>query len=451
MCFALQNNNIDNEFISKLIKEQPLNDAFSVKKTEEDATDDIQKVRYLGGEEVKDSNGETVTEEKRSKLPPFSKKEVPLTRKKGEPENVQELSQDIHNYMDKGLSFNEAWEKEMKEYPGTAKNINEFYTALDNLEVDRNKEYQYTNDVINYDEKGKGRKYKLTPKESVERDSLNKLNVYPLLEEQSIFKTPGEEFSFPATRLYQYLVKSKKLDEWQDVMTNFNPSKFIKIYDTLSKSIKEDKDKEFTADEKTDITMLLNETMRGYSKWLDEIKKKEKKSKPETRGSFTTPDGKTTDVKYPTVATLIDKNGNETVIDSKQYQENREKDAINEVIKRAEKANKDKIVQDVKDSEAKEATQPETKTEEEISPAIENEESINAANKAYLASLQEKDAKELEAEREVAEERAKRIMTQLDKATAYEEWLKNPTIISGIFGKSGLSTAKRVGLRRFLP
>ena len=37
-------------------------------------------------------------------------------------------------------------------------------------------------------------------------------------------------------------------------------------------------------------------------------------------------------------------------------------------------------------------------------------------------------------------------MTQLDKATAYEEWLKNPTIISGIFGKSGLSTAKRIGL-----
>ena len=104
----LQNNNIDNEFISKIIKEQPLGDAFSVKKAEEDKTDDIQKVRYLGGEEVKDSNGETITEEKRSIIPPFNKKEVPLTRKKGEPENSQELSQDIHKYMDKGLSFNDA-------------------------------------------------------------------------------------------------------------------------------------------------------------------------------------------------------------------------------------------------------------------------------------------------------------------------------------------------------
>ena len=447
----LQNNNIDNEFISKIIKEQPLGDAFSVKKTEEDKTDeksnDTQKVRYLGGEEVKDSNDETITEEKRSKLPPFSKKEVPLTRKKGEPENAQELSQDIRKEMDSGSSFNEAWEKEMKKYPGTAKNINEFYDLNGNVEY--HKEYPYTNGwhIDNW-----GAESVYTPKEAVEVENLKNLGISSLLDKDSSFIYPNEKVSLPATRLYQYLVKNNALDEWQDVMSHFNPSKFLRTYNTLSKAINEDKDKEFTASEKADIKMLLNETMRGYAKWLDEINKQEEKAKtpkPETRGSFTTPDGKTTEVKYPTVATLIDKNGNETVIDSKQYQENREKDAINEAIKQEEKANQDKIVQAVKDSEAKEKakeeTQPETKAEE-VSPAIENEESINAANKAYLASLQEKDAKELEAEREVAEERAKRIMTQLDKATAYEEWLKNPTIISGIFGKSGLSTAKRIGL-----
>ena len=441
----LQNNNIDNEFISKIIKE-PLGDAFSTKKTEEDKTDDIQKVRYLGGEEVKDSNGETITEEKRSIIPPFSKKEVPLTRKKGEPENAQELSQDIRKEMDSGSSFNEAWEKEMKKYPGTAKNINEFYDLNGNVEY--HKEYPYTNGwhIDNW-----GAESVYTPKEAVEVENLKNLGISSLLNKDSSFIYPNEKGSLPATRLYQYLVKNKALDEWKDVMTNFNPSKFLRTYNTLRKAINEDKDKEFTAEEKYDISKLLNETMVGYSKWLDEVNKKEEKAKtpkPETRGSFTTADGKTTDVKYPTVATLTDKDGNETVIDSKQYQENREKDVINEIIKQAEKANKDKIVQDVKDSEVKEKAQEETQpeTKEEISPAIENEESINAANKAYLASLQEKDAKELEAEREVAEERAKRIMTQLDKATAYEEWLKNPTIISGIFGKSGLSTAKRIGL-----
>lgn len=437
-------NNIDNEFISKIIKE-PLGDAFSVKKAEEDSTNDIQKVRYLGGEEVKDSNGEVVTEEKRSILPPFNKKEVPLIRKKGEPENAQELSQDIRKEMDSGSSFNEAWEKEMKKYPGTAKNINEFYDLNGNVEY--HKEYPYTNGwhIDNW-----GAESVYTPKEAVEVENLKNLGISSLLNKDSSFIYPNEKGSLPATRLYQYLVKNKALDEWKDVMSHFNPSKFLRTYNTLRKAINEDKDKEFTAEEKYDISKLLNETMVGYSKWLDEVNKQEEKAKtpkPETRGSFTTADGKTTDVKYPTVATLIDKNGNETVIDSKQYQENREKDAINEAIKQAEKANQDKIVQAVKDSEAKETeTQPETKATEEISPAIENDESIDAANKAYLASLQEKDAKELEAEREVAEERAKRIMTQLDKATAYEEWLKNPTIISGIFGKSGLSTAKRVGL-----
>ena len=443
----LQNNNIDNEFISKIIKEQPLSDAFSVKKTtEEDVPDDIQKVRYLGGEEVKDSNDETITEEKRSKLPPFSKKEVPLTRKKGEPENSQELSQDIHKYMDEGLSFNDAWEKEMKQYPGTAKNINEFYKSRENDEVDNDKEYQYTNDVINYDEKGKGWKSKLSPKESVEVESLNKLGIDSLLRGDdyynATFKLPDEERSLPATKLYQYLVKNEKLDEWKDFMSNPSGS-FTNFKNSLLDEIKNYK--EFRAQEKDDIIKLLNETDNGYSKWLSEFNKQEaakkaeaaekakaaKPAKPETRGSFTTPDGKTTDVKYPTVATLTDKNGNEIVIDSKQYQENREKDA-------EAKAEKEAIKQE----------QPETNEEAktEASPAIENEESINAANKKHLASLQEKDTEELEAERETAKERAKRISDQLEEAEAYDEWLKNPTILSGIFGKSGMDLAKRIGL-----
>ena len=441
----LQNNNIDNEFISKIIKEQPLGDAFSVKKTEEDKPDDIQKVRYLGGEEVKDSNGETITEEKRSKLPPFSKKEVPLKRKYSEPENSQELSQDIHKYMDMGLSFNDAWDWELKQYPGTAKNINEFYKARENDEVDNDKKYQYTNDVINYDEKGKGWKSKLSPKESVEVESLNKLGIDSLLRGDdyynATFKLPDEERSLPATKLYQYLVNNKKLDEWQDFMSNPSGG-FTNFKNSLLDEIKNYK--EFRAQEKDDIITLLNETDNGYSNWLAELNKQEaakkaeaaekaKPAKPETLGSFTTPDGKTTEVKYPTVAILTDKNGNEIVIDSKQYQENREKDAETKA-----KAEKEAIKQEQPE------TQAEAKTE--ASPAIENEESINAANKAYLASLQEKTAEELDAEREVAEERAKRIMTQLDKAAAYEEWLKNPTIISGIFGKSGLSTAKRIGL-----
>ena len=442
----LQNNNIDNEFISKIIKEQPLGDAFSAKKTEEDKPEDIQQVRYLGGEEVKDSNGETVTEEKRSIIPPF-KKEVPLKRKYTEPENAQELSQDIHKYMDMGLSFNDAWDWELKQYPGTAKNINEFYKARENDEVDNDKEYQYTNDVINYDEKGKGWKSKLSPKESVEVESLNKLGIDSLLRGDdyynATFKLPDEERSLPATRLYQYLADNKKLDEWQDFMSNPSGS-FTNFKNSLLDEIKNYK--EFRAQEKDDIIKLLNETDNGYGKWLAEINKQEaakkaeeaekteaaKTPKPETLGSFTTPDGKTTEVKYPTVATLTDKDGNEIVIDSKQYQENREKDA--EAKAKAEK-------------EAIKQEQPETHTEAktEASQAIEDGKSINDDNKKYLASLEKKSAEELDAERKTAEERAKRISNQLEKAEAYDEWLKNPTILSGILNK-GMPWYKKAGL-----
>lgn len=450
----LQNNNIDNEFISKIIKEQPLGDAFSVKKTEEDKIDGIQKVRYQGGEEVKDSNGETITEEKRSIIPPF-KKEVPLKRKKGEPENAQELSQDIHENMDMGLSFDGAWDWELKRYPGTAKNINEYYKARENNDVDNDKEYQYTNDVINYDEKGKGWKSKLSPKESVEIESLNKLGIDSLLRDDdyynATFRLPDEERSLPATKLYQYLADNKKLDKWQDLMTNPRYDSFIEFKKSLLDEIKNAE--EFRAQEKNDIINLLNETDNGYTKWLtalnkqaeedkqeEEAKKAKaaKTPKPETLGSFTTADGKTTDVKYPPVATLTDKDGNETVIDSKQYQENREKDAINEANKQA-----------VKDSEAKEKatnveTQPETK--EETSTAIEDDKSINDANKTFLASLEKKSAEETEAERETAAERAKRISDQLKEKENYEEWLKNPTILTGIFGENGMSLAKKIGL-----
>ena len=448
----LQNNNIDNEFISKIIKEQPLGDAFSVKKTDEDKADGIQKVRYLGGEEVKDSNGETVTEEKRSIIPPF-KKEVPLKRKKGEPENSQELSQDIHKYMDKGLSFNEAWEKEMKEYPGTAKNINEYYKAHENNEVDNDKEYQYTNDVINYDVKGKGWKSKLSPKESVEIESLNKLGIDSLLRGDHYynitFRLPDEKRILPATKLYQYLADNKKLDKWQDLMSNPSGS-FSDFKNSLIDEIKNYK--EFRAQEKNDIINLLNETDNGYTKWLATLNKQAEKDKqqeeakkakaaktpkPETLGSFTTADGKTTDVKYPPVATLTDKNGNEIVIDSKQYQENREKDAETKAA-----AEKEAIKQEQPETKAE--TQPETK-EEETSPTIEDDKSINDDNKKYLASLQEKDAEEAEAERETAAERAKRISDQLEEKEAYDEWLKNPTILSGIFNK-GMPWYKKIGL-----
>ena len=116
--------------------------------------------------------------------------------------------------------------------------------------------------------------------------------------------------------------------------------------------------------------------------------------------------------------------------------------------------------------EAKEEVKP-LKVEEEVKPLKVEEETVptedTATDIGYEATLanltkeqEEKAFKEAEelANREKSREEAEAEEKEIDKAARkaqqnkldYEEWVKNPTLISGIFGKSGLSTARRVGL-----
>ena len=116
--------------------------------------------------------------------------------------------------------------------------------------------------------------------------------------------------------------------------------------------------------------------------------------------------------------------------------------------------------------EAKEGVKP-LKAKEEVKPLKAKEETVptedTATDIGYEATLanltkeqEEKAFKEAEelANREKSREEAEAEEKEIDKAARkaqqnkldYEEWVKNPTLISGIFGKSGLSTARRVGL-----
>lgn len=127
---------------------------------------------------------------------------------------------------------------------------------------------------------------------------------------------------------------------------------------------------------------------------------------------------------------------------------------------------KDKVKEEVKPLKTKE----ETTTTTEKMAATPAEETTTTTEKAaptedtgYEATLanltkeqEEKAFKEAEelANREKSREEAEAEEKEIDKAARkaqqnkldYEEWVKNPTLISGIFGKSGLSTARRVGL-----
>ena len=118
-----------------------------------------------------------------------------------------------------------------------------------------------------------------------------------------------------------------------------------------------------------------------------------------------------------------------------------------------------KVEEEVKPLKVKEEVKPlkvkeETTTTEKTTPT---EDTGYEATLANLTKEQEekafKEAEEL-ANREKSREEAEAEEKEIDKAARkaqqnkldYEEWVKNPTLISGIFGKSGLSTARRVGL-----
>lgn len=125
----------------------------------------------------------------------------------------------------------------------------------------------------------------------------------------------------------------------------------------------------------------------------------------------------------------------------------------------------DEVKEEVKPLKVKEETAPTEKvaatpTEETTTTTEKTAPTEDIGYEAALTSLtkeqEEKAFKEAEelANREKSREEAETEEKEIDKAARkaqqnkldYEEWVKNPTLISGIFGKSGLSTARRVGL-----
>lgn len=124
---------------------------------------------------------------------------------------------------------------------------------------------------------------------------------------------------------------------------------------------------------------------------------------------------------------------------------------------------KDKVKAEVKPVEVKEEVKEETVPTEEVAPTTEETTPTETEDTGYEAALtslkkeqEEKAFSEAEelANREKSRKEAEAEEKEIDKAAReaqqnkldYEEWIKNPTLISGIFGKSGLSTARRAGL-----
>ena len=113
----------------------------------------------------------------------------------------------------------------------------------------------------------------------------------------------------------------------------------------------------------------------------------------------------------------------------------------------------------VKDEKQEKTEAPEdikaipAKTVEEESPTESLEEKAATEKAVQLANYIESDSKNkeevdeknayIEESRKAAEDATQKA---IDGMFEYEDWLKNPSIMTGIFGKSGLSAAMRVGL-----
>ena len=370
---------------------------YSTNEIQKAEDNEIQKaenipVRYEGGETELDRNGQPYKAKVGSVLGKVvsNKESEDIKAKKGEPEDGYEWAQDAaQKIMDTGKTYEEV-EKDL---------ANEYKLSQAQIDDDRSQYYgrrELTNDILS------------------ERYKLDRLNG-------------GEQFdAIGAVRLLRNN-KSNLHQEWLDLhaLKDINSgAEFLRRYTKL-KSVLADMDVYKSAKELKKLGFNSLEAYKGATNYL-----------------VNSLDAWANDV----AGRIL------------------EKDKAKEGVKPL------KVKEGVKPLKVKEETAPtDSATVKETAPtdsatvketAPTEDTTTDISYEATLANLtkeqEEKAFKEAEelANREKSREEAEVEEKEIDKAARkaqqnkldYEEWVKNPTLISGIFGKSGLSTARRVGL-----
>ena len=360
-----------------------------IQKTEDNEMQKAENipVRYEGGETELDKNGQPYKAKPGSALGKVigNKEPEAIKAKKGEPEDGYEWAQDAaQKIMDTGKTYEEV-EKDL---------ANEYKLSQAQIDDDRSQYYgrrELTNDILS------------------ERYKLDRLNG-------------GEQFdTIGAVRLLRNN-KSNLHQEWLDLhaLKDINSgAEFLRRYTNL-KSVLADMDVYKSAKELKKLGFNSLEAYKGATNYL---------------------------------VNSLDTWANDVA--GRML----EKDKAREGVKPL------KAKEEVKPLKVKEETAPTEKvaatpTEETTTTTEKTAPTEDTGYEATLANLtkeqEEKAFKEAEelANREKSREEAEAEEKEIDKAARkaqqnkldYEEWVKNPTLISGIFGKSGLSTARRVGL-----
>ena len=363
---------------------------YSTNEIQKAEDNEIQKaenipVRYEGGETELDRNGQPYKAKVGSVLGKVvsNKESEDIKAKKGEPEDGYEWAQDAaQKIMDTGKTYEEV-EKDL---------ANEYKLSQAQIDDDRSQYYgrrELTNDILS------------------ERYKLDRLNG-------------GEQFdTIGAVRLLRNN-KSNLHQEWLDLhdLKDINSgAEFLRRYTRL-KSVLADMDVYKSAKELKKLGFNSLEAYKGATNYL---------------------------------VNSLDTWANDVA--GRMLEKDKAKEGVKPLKVKEETAPTEKV--------AATPTEETTTTTEKTAPTTEKtaptEDTGYEATLANLTKEQEekafKEAEEL-ANREKSREEAEAEEKEIDKAARkaqqnkldYEEWVKNPTLISGIFGKSGLSTARRVGL-----
>ena len=403
------------------------------------ADENVQLVRFKKGDKAKDKDGNYYSKESRVFLSPLyqsapSTLSTPIEAKEGEPSEGYEWAQDAAQMiLDKGISMDEAEKAMNSKYKladaiikdnkdsamdaGNPESENydkyvQYYEPMENYykaDTVDGKKYLYYKDPRQQTEAILAKRYGLLFDDNPYKDKNSPTNpstAIGLLNKANIKKAWEDWLNDSSARpkhTIKYLIVLKKLNDLRKVRTSkelkklgFNSQEdYNEAVEYLNASLYE-KDKEYT----TAVRLAAEDAVEA-KKDQEEQERQERVAKlnKEPKAPITEP-------------TIEPSSNTETVADNTETNE-QPGDNVSFTVEQA-KLNK------------------EIKTQEE--QAFKEAEEI-AERKLTREESEEE-------ERAIEEVARKARQDQLD----YEEWLKSPSIISGVFGKSGLSVARRFGL-----
>ena len=412
------------------------------------ADENVQLVRFNKGDKAKNKDGNYYSKESRVFLSPLyqsapSTLSTPIEAKEGEPSEGYEWAQDAAQMIwDKGISMDEAEKAMNSKYKladaiikdnkasaldaGNPESENydkyvQYYEPMENYyktDTVDGKKYLYYKDPRQQTEATLAKRYGLLFDNNPYKDKnsptnpstaiglLNKANLKENWEDWLNDSSTGSEHRI------KYIVILKKLNDLQKVRTSKELKKLgFNSQEDYNEAVKYliaslgEKDKEYTTAVRS---AAKAEDAVEAKKDQEELERQERVAKlnKEPKAPITEPTIETSS----NTETVAD--NTETVADNTETNE-QPGDNVSFTVEQA-KLNK------------------EIKTQEE--QAFKEAEEI-AERKLTREESEEE-------ERAIEEAARKARQDQLD----YEEWLKNPSIISGVFGKSGLSDARRFGL-----